>query len=80
MKFTGTLADKLNVDERAEKAVENLFGNYLQTVLVESEEAARKTIRFLNENNLGRIAVLVFNEKDADKQKRKGNQKSKTKN
>ncbi|MDQ3041618.1 MAG: chromosome segregation protein SMC [Acidobacteriota bacterium] len=59
VKFLGTLADKLNVEERAEKAVENLFGNYLQTVLVESEDDARKTIRFLNENNLGRISVLV---------------------
>ncbi len=63
VKFLGTLADKLNVDERAEKAVENLFGSYLQTVLVESEEAARKTIRYLNENNLGRIAVLVQSSK-----------------
>ncbi|MDQ3063555.1 MAG: hypothetical protein M3R14_11960, partial [Acidobacteriota bacterium] len=63
VEFLGTLADKLNVDERAEKAVENLFGNYLQTVLVESEEAARKTIRYLNENNLGRIAVLVQSSK-----------------
>ncbi|HLM60759.1 MAG TPA: hypothetical protein VK308_08145, partial [Pyrinomonadaceae bacterium] len=59
VKFIGTLADKLNVSERAEKAVENLFGAFLQTVLVESETDARKTIRFLNENNLGRIAVLV---------------------
>ncbi len=57
--FLGTLADKLNVDEAAEKAVENLFGNFLQTVLVESESDARKTIRYLNENNLGRISVLV---------------------
>jgi chromosome segregation ATPase len=33
---------------------------FLQTVLVESETDARKTIQFLNENNLGRIAVLVL--------------------
>ncbi|MCY7347294.1 MAG: hypothetical protein LH614_13855, partial [Pyrinomonadaceae bacterium] len=59
VKFCGTLADKLSVDERAEKAVENLFGNYLQTILVESEDEARKIMRFLNEKNLGRIAVLV---------------------
>jgi chromosome segregation protein len=63
VKFLGTLADKLDVAEQAEKAVENLFGAYLQTVLVESEADARKTIRFLNENNLGRISVLVFNAK-----------------
>jgi len=61
--FLGTLADKLNVDETAEKAVENLFGNYLQTVLVESEADALKTIRYLNENNLGRLSVLVQSSK-----------------
>ncbi len=61
--FLGTLADKLNVDEKAEKAVENLFGNFLQTVLVETEEDARKTIDYLNENNVGRIAILIFNAK-----------------
>ena len=61
--FLGTLADNLNVDEKAEKAVENLFGNFLQTILVETEEDARKTIDYLNENNVGRIAVLVFNAK-----------------
>ncbi|MEP7039190.1 MAG: chromosome segregation protein SMC, partial [Acidobacteriota bacterium] len=66
--FLGTLADKLNVDEKAEKAVENLFGNFLQTVLVKSAEDARKTIAYLNENNVGRIAVLVF---DAKTQRRK---------
>ena len=63
VKFLGTLADELNVDEKAEKAVENLFGNYLQTVLVESEEEARKTIRYLNENNLGRVSILVQSSK-----------------
>ncbi len=63
VKFLGTLADKLTVDEKAEKAVENLFGAYLQTILVESKEAARKTIRFLNENNLGRISLLVQSSK-----------------
>ena len=57
--FLGILADKLNVDEAAEKAVENLFGVFLQTVLVESESDARKTIKYLNENNLGRVSVLV---------------------
>ena len=61
--FLGTLADKLNVEEKAEKAVESLFGNFLQTVLVETEKDARKTIEFLNKNNVGRIAILIFNAK-----------------
>jgi chromosome segregation protein len=61
VEFAGTLADKLNVEEKAERAVENLFGSYLQSVVVNSEADARKTIAFLNENKIGRIGVLVFN-------------------
>ena len=59
VKFSGTIADQLNVDEKAERAVENLFGVYLQTVLVETEIDARQVIRYLSENNLGRISLLV---------------------
>jgi chromosome segregation protein len=60
VKFLGTLADKFEPEEKAEKAVENLFGAFLQTILVESEKDALKTIEYLNKNNFGRIAVLVF--------------------
>lgn len=63
VQFKGTLADKLNVEAKAERAVENVFGAFLQTVLVETEADARKTIQYLNEHNLGRISVLVFNAK-----------------
>jgi chromosome segregation protein len=63
VKFLGTLADKLNVEAEAEKAVENLFGAFLQTVLVESDADARKTLAYLNENKLGRLGVLVFSAK-----------------
>ncbi|MEZ5346216.1 MAG: chromosome segregation protein SMC [Pyrinomonadaceae bacterium] len=61
--FLGILADKFSVDQKAEKAVENLFGNYLQTVLVKSEKDAQKVVNFLNGNNLGRIPVLIFDPK-----------------
>ena len=44
VKFAGTLADRFSVDEKAEKAVENLFGPFLQTVLVETEADARRTV------------------------------------
>ncbi|HEX9960859.1 MAG TPA: chromosome segregation protein SMC [Pyrinomonadaceae bacterium] len=60
VEFLGTLADELHVEAKAEKAVENVFGAFLQTVLVESEEDARKTLAYLNENKLGRLGVLVF--------------------
>jgi chromosome segregation protein len=59
VKFAGTLADRLNVEEKAEKAVENLFGNFLQAVLVDTEKDARKVSGWLAGNDVGRIAVLV---------------------
>ncbi|MGI9034619.1 MAG: chromosome segregation protein SMC [Pyrinomonadaceae bacterium] len=59
VKLKETLADKLNVEKRAEKAVENVFGSFLQAVLVTSEADARKIVKYLDENKLGRTAVLV---------------------
>lgn len=59
VKFNGILADELTVDEHAEKAVEMIFGNYLQSVLVESENAARQAAAFVKANNVGRIGFLV---------------------
>ncbi len=59
VKFLGTLADKFNVDERAESVVENLFGAFLQSVLVETKEDARKVSEFLGENNVGRNSILA---------------------
>ncbi len=61
VKLLGTLADKLTVEQSVEKAVENIFGTYLQTILVGTEIEARKIAKFVNENNVGRIAVLVVN-------------------
>ena len=63
VKFSRTIADELNVDEKAERAVENLFGIYLQTVLVKTEKDARQIIQYLNENNLGRVSILVQDSK-----------------
>ena len=59
VKFSGVLADFLNVEERAEKAVESLFGNYLQALIVESLADARKVSEWLRENRIGRVAMLV---------------------
>lgn len=63
VKLLGTLADQLTVEQSAEKAIENLFGTYLQTILVETEEEARKIAKYVSENKVGRIAVLVQNPK-----------------
>ncbi|REJ79249.1 MAG: chromosome segregation protein SMC [Acidobacteria bacterium] len=72
VRFIGTLADKLRVDKNAERAVENLFGQGLQSILVSSKKDARKTIEYLNRNELGRIAVLVV-DKEASPGELNGN-------
>src|SRR6185369_2551991 len=59
VQLSGVLADRLNVDESAEKAVESLFGPYLQTVLVASEEDAQRVSEWLRVNDIGRAAILV---------------------
>jgi chromosome segregation protein len=78
VKFSGTLADQFTVEEKAEKAVENLFGAFLQTVLVESQEDARKIVEYLKKSNLGRIAVLVFPVKPQGRKVAKHNGTDKT--
>lgn len=55
----GVLADFLNVNEKAEKAVESLLGPYLQTVLVENVEEARAVSAWLGSNRVGRVSVLI---------------------
>jgi chromosome segregation protein len=55
----GVLADYLAVDEAAEQAVESVFGDSLQTVLVGTLDEAKKVGDWLAANNVGRIAVLI---------------------
>lgn len=59
VRFLGTLADRIDVDATNERAVENLFGPYLETILVETGEDAAKLIRWLKSNDAGRVAILV---------------------
>jgi chromosome segregation protein len=59
VRLLGTLADRLTVETLWEKAVENLFGPFLETVLVETEDEAQKIARYVRENNVGRISILV---------------------
>ena len=58
-RLSGVLADFLSVDERAEVAIESLFGQRLQTVLVESVDDAKTVSRWLENNRIGRIAILA---------------------
>lgn len=55
----GVMADFLDVGELAEKAVESLFGQYLQTVLVNDIAEARKIAEWLRENQIGRVPILI---------------------
>ncbi len=60
VRLNGVLADFLNVDERAERAVESLLGLYLQTVLVETLSDAKKVDYWVGSNDAGRVASLII--------------------
>lgn len=55
----GVLADFLDVDPRAERAVESLFGEYLQAVLVSSANDARRVGDWLDSQGSGRLTTLI---------------------
>lgn len=59
VRLAGVLADFLAVDERHEIAVENLFGQRLQTVIVESIDDAKTVSSWLERNAIGRITILA---------------------
>jgi chromosome segregation protein len=62
VKLNGVLADRFNVHERAERAIESLFSGYLQSVIVESREDALALRKWLEANPVGRVSVLVLPE------------------
>ncbi len=62
VKLKGVLADRLNVAREAETAVETLLGPFLEAVIVESLDDAKKVSAWLRENGVGRTAMLVLPE------------------
>lgn len=54
----GTVADIITVDEKYTVAVETTLGGVLQNIVVNNEDAAKRGIRFLKDNNLGRATFL----------------------
>ncbi len=60
VKLAGVLADRLNVDQRAETAVETLFGAFLEAVIVESLADAKRVSAWLKTNDIGRTAMLIL--------------------
>ncbi|MGI9106955.1 MAG: hypothetical protein ACR2G4_11985, partial [Pyrinomonadaceae bacterium] len=55
----GTLADMLQVAPQWERAVESIFGTYLQTVIVPTPDDAFRAAAWLEANNAGRATFLV---------------------
>jgi chromosome segregation protein len=57
--FMGTLADKLQVESRWERAIEGVFGSSLQSIIVPTPEDARRAAQWLRETDAGRASFLV---------------------
>ncbi|MCL2019090.1 MAG: chromosome segregation protein SMC [Oscillospiraceae bacterium] len=54
----GTVADIIKVGGKYSTAIETALGSALQNIIVESEETAKRCIRFLKESNSGRATFL----------------------
>lgn len=60
VRLAGVLADRLNVTREAETAVETLFGDFLQAVVVESLNDAKRVAAWLRSNDIGRTAMIIL--------------------
>ena len=60
VRLAGVLADRLNVDQKAETAVETLFGAFLEAVVVESLADAKRVSEWLKANDIGRTAMIIL--------------------
>lgn len=60
VRFAGVLADRLNVRPEAETAVEALLGEFLESVIVESLDDAKRVAAWLRSNEVGRTAVIIL--------------------
>lgn len=54
----GTVSQLIDLDVEYAIAIESALGGVLQHIVVEDESVAKKSIRFLNEKNLGRATFL----------------------
>ena len=60
VRLGGVLADRLNVTPEAETAVETLFGTFLEAVVVESLDDAKRVSTWLKQNDIGRTAMIIL--------------------
>ncbi len=67
------MADRLNVAREAETAVETLFGNFLEAVVVESLEDAQSVAAWLKQNDIGRTAMIILPNSTTAIEARRGN-------
>ena len=56
--IVGVVADIIQVDKKYETAIETALGGNIQNIVTEEEETAKKMIRYLKENRLGRATFL----------------------
>ena len=61
----GALADLIKTDAAYSLAVETALGNALQNVVTDTEEDAKRAIRFLKSGNLGRVTFLPISALEA---------------
>ncbi len=54
----GTVADIISVDKRYTVAIEIALGGIMQNVVTDNEDAAKRSMRYLKDNNLGRATFL----------------------
>ena len=54
----GVVADIIKVDKEYEIAIETALGGNIQNIVTDDEETAKKMIRFLKDNRLGRATFL----------------------
>lgn len=54
----GIVADVISVEEKYVTAIETVLQSYMQNIIVDNEETAKRCIRFLKETNAGRATML----------------------
>ncbi len=54
----GILANLISVDKKYETAIEMTLGATIQNIVTNSEDEAKKLVKYLRENNLGRASFL----------------------
>ena len=60
----GVVSDLIKVEKKYETAIETALGGSIQNIVTEDEQTAKKMIKFLKENRLGRATFLPLTSVD----------------